>query len=268
MQKSYIKKIEAATKDINFWTQKTLSNTNGDFKKLYPENEWHEYNENFFRSDKFTKDHNGKHILFMGCSETQGQGDSLENAWAYILYKKINQDEKLSGYFNIAVPGQGIASQILILLEYIDNFGKPDEVFLLMPETSRVICSFENHLGMLTMILDEKKYSDSDFMNAHIYAIILLRFLESFCINLNIKFLWSTWWEYEENIFIDYKFDNYFSLNMKNIDHIILKKYEQYSDPTRSVTENLTKADGHKGLVIHKYWADMFYERRQNEKNN
>jgi hypothetical protein len=55
---------------------------------------------------------------------------------------------------------------------------------------------------------------------------------------------------------------------MKNIDHIILKKYEQYSDPTRSVTENLTKADGHKGLVIHKYWADMFYERRQNEKNN
>lgn len=265
---SYVKKIKYMTKEIYFWTQKSIESSIGDFKKISPESTWSEYNEHSFRSESFTDKHDGKHVLFMGCSETQGQGDILENAWAYILYNKINKDEKLSGYFNIAVPGQGIASQILILLDYIDKFGKPDEIFFLIPETSRVIANSGNHLGLLTMRLDEKKFSDSDFINAHIYAIILLRFLESFCNNLNIKLIWSTWWWHEEDIFIDHNFKNYFSLNMRKIENIISEKYEQYHDPTRSMEDNLVKEDGHKGLVIHKYWADMFYEKRENEKNN
>jgi hypothetical protein len=48
----------------------------------------------------------------------------------------------------------------------------------------------------------------------------------------------------------------------------IKKIFEQHEDKTKTVKYNLTKNDGHKGLVFHRYWAEKFYEARENEKNN
>ena len=47
-------------------------------------------NEDYFRSDNFKKEHDGLHILFSGCSESEGVGANIEYAWTHILYKKIS----------------------------------------------------------------------------------------------------------------------------------------------------------------------------------
>jgi hypothetical protein len=51
---------------------------------------------------------------------------------------------------------------------------------------------------------------------------------------------------------------------MKNIEDIILEKYEEYHNPLKNMKQNIRKEDGHLGLVIHKHWAQKFYENRKN----
>jgi hypothetical protein len=266
-KRSYRKLINISkgnTKELIF---KPMSKNNDYERKHYDEKTYSEFNSFGYRCENFTKDHDGKHILFMGCSETQGTPDTLDDAWAYILYKKISENEKLSGYYNIAHIGEGITIQLLQLMEYIENFGKPDEIYLLAPESYRtILCSKQHPFYSSNIRSNEENYTDQDFINAHGNTTISLRFLESYCLSSNIKLIWSTWYEEEEDLFSFYGFNNFFSLDMKNIESIIKDNFIKYQDKTKSVYSNLNKIDGHKGLVFHKYWAEKFYEIRQNEK--
>ena len=52
----------------------------------------YEYNSNFFRCDEFTDSHKEKyHVVFGGCSETEGIGGNLNESWAYKLYLKLKE---------------------------------------------------------------------------------------------------------------------------------------------------------------------------------
>ena len=68
------------------------------------------YNTESFRCDEFKKDHDGLHILFAGCSETEGIGGNVEDAWPTMLLNKMKS--KNSGFFNI---GTGIPIRIIDL---------------------------------------------------------------------------------------------------------------------------------------------------------
>lgn len=265
---SHIKKIEDLSGDIQHYINMSLDDDKTDFMRLYPKLMWKDFNQQGLRSEEFKKVHYGKHILFMGCSETQGCGDVLDDSWAYIFYKKIAKQENLSGYFNISKVGAGIANQIILLLEYIDNFGKPDEIFFLTPETSRDIVYHNSKVSFVNLRTTEEKFLDENFINSYVGSVILLKFLESFCNYSGIKLIWSTWFWQEENLFKGYNFKNYFSLNMKNIENIILNRYEEYHDPLKNMHQNIRKGDGHFGVVVHKYWAQRFYENRQNNQTD
>lgn len=52
------------------------------------------FNSLGFRSDEFIKNHNGKHILFAGCSETEGTGGNLESNWPYMVYSELCKKKK------------------------------------------------------------------------------------------------------------------------------------------------------------------------------
>jgi len=265
----YRKVINMSKEDNKQLIFKPMSRNNDYERKYYDEQTYSEFNSFGYRCENFTRQHNGKHILFMGCSETQGTPDSLDNAWAYILYKRISEKEKLSGYYNIAHIGEGITIQLLQLIEYIDNFGKPEEIYLLAPESYRTILCSEQHPFVSSNIYSkEENYTDQDFINAHGNTVISLRFLESYCLSSNIKLIWSTWYGEEEDLFSFYGFKNFFSLNMKNIESRIKDSFIKYQDKSKSVSYNLTKSDGHRGLVFHRYWAERFYEERENEKFN
>ena len=97
----------------------------------------YQYNEDFFRCDSFKKNHDGKHILFSGCSETEGVGGNIEDAWSHILYNKIAKKEKCSGFFNLAKSGWGWSRIIINALIYFKKYGYPDTYFILLPNHQR-----------------------------------------------------------------------------------------------------------------------------------
>jgi hypothetical protein len=51
----------------------------------------YKYNNKGFRCEDFTTDRKGMHILFGGCSETEGAANLLEDVWAKVLYNKIKE---------------------------------------------------------------------------------------------------------------------------------------------------------------------------------
>jgi len=133
-------------------------------------------NSKNFRCDEFKKNHDGLHILFGGCSCTLGTGNDLENVWAYKLYNEIKKENKVSGYYNLGHKGGGIISIIHTILLYIENYGKPDVLFLLLPNAER----------------DEKYFSDTEYTTFFV-TIMMYKLLEMFCESNKIKLISTSW---------------------------------------------------------------------------
>jgi hypothetical protein len=115
------------------------------------------YNSSGLRSDEFTKNHFGKHILFAGCSETEGLGNKLENIWAHQVYQKIINEEKCSGFFNVGIRAVSISAINRQILSYIMEYGKPDVLFVNYPDFYRsykwndIKKIWEQKIGLETM---------------------------------------------------------------------------------------------------------------------
>jgi hypothetical protein len=90
-----------------------------------------------YRCDEFKTEHAGKHILFAGCSVTWGDGLHEDEIWAKKVYDKVSKDVECSGYFNISFPGLGIIQIIYMIVDYIKRFGKPDHIFINLPQIYR-----------------------------------------------------------------------------------------------------------------------------------
>lgn len=90
-----------------------------------------------YRSDQFKYKHDGKHILFSGCSYTWGSGLYKNEIWANLVYKKISSEEKCSGYFNLGIPGSCVTNQVYDIFFYCQKFGNPNVIFYCMPGTNR-----------------------------------------------------------------------------------------------------------------------------------
>ena len=130
------------SKNLDGWPNLRDAFLNIEYK--YPADMWDEYPEDSFkpnsdnyRCDEFTDKHDGKHILFSGCSVTYGQGLYTSETWSNILYKKISETEKLSGYFNLGTPGRGINDIVASIFKYCDRYGNPDAIFIDLPDTGR-----------------------------------------------------------------------------------------------------------------------------------
>ncbi len=108
-----------------------------ELKSKVPLEEFYKLNSYNFRSDEFTDVHDGKHILFAGCSVTFGDSLPIEHLWAYKLYNKIASKEKTSGFFNIGNPGSDAFQILLGIKEYIQKFGMPDVIFVNLPDLDR-----------------------------------------------------------------------------------------------------------------------------------
>lgn len=159
-------------------------------ESYYDEYSKSEYTFNFdgFRSDDFTKNHDGKHILFAGCSVTFGVGLDFEWTWAHRLYSKINQNEKLSGYYNLGHCGGKITEIIFNIFLYCKKYSKPDVIFLLMPTIGRELSPNEdvsNYRG------DEELFMNYTYKHSQARDAYLM--LEEYCNSNNIKLISKTW---------------------------------------------------------------------------
>jgi hypothetical protein len=234
------------------------------------------YNSLGFRSDEFTTNHDGKHILFAGCSETEGAGGGLESLWAKIVYDELEKDNKLSGFFNLGRSGWGHEIIVSNIMSYIDLYGKPDTVYMLFPNIGRY---FEwvgtdeqgdcyKYLGSVPNSSDisdidskwKRKITISEQRSLLISFIMIIKLFEKYCESSGINLIWSTW-DHEDAM--NYKnlsiFKNY--RHMISAEDFVKQNKDFFMDNIYTNKYWERKRDNHSGYLFHYVWAQEFLGR-------
>lgn len=240
----------------------------------------YEYNSDFFRSDEFTKDHKEKyHVVFGGCSETEGVGGNLNELWAYNLYSELKQKYDIGGYYSLARSGNGWHKVALSLMTYVEKYGAPTHFFVLLPNIGRNFYWNEERKGWeynqkylelpsrrpvtqrekdrtAKFFPKENVIDFNEYRRQYIEFAVGWSMLVSYCKSNNIKILYSTWIYDDNNNLSHLKYiGQYFiQMNGRDLFEFIANIYPKMSVPD-SV---LKKRDGHSGSVIHQYWASCF----------
>lgn len=246
------------------------------------------YNSELFRCDEFTNSHQGQHILFSGCSETEGVGGNIEDAWSHMLYTKMSKEIKTSGFFNLSRAGWGWNRIILNCLIYFKKYGYPDLLFILLPNCQRKFdYSAVGHLNDEGMSMGNWKHiqkyplekyfnnlpinNDNVFSNAKEYNEDFVNFLigwkmfNKICQDNNVQLFFSTWEQTDHANLLNL---NMFS-NFCDIWNIDEKKHikDFYLNNKKQKTD-IKKRDGHAGRLKHFIWSEQFYNKHKGIKND
>lgn len=226
-----------------------------------------------FRCDEFKKEQDGKHVLFTGCSVTQGVGLELEEVWAHKLYTKISENEKVSGYYNLGVAGTGIFFIVSNLFKYFNNYGNPDAIFINLPDMLRFYAVQEVgteikkpylHEDMVN-ILSNSIYHDQDWSSeqdilsysrwVNYYDYVMM--LESYCKTNNIKLFIFSYDGATNETFKKFELESFYDINpIYIIDQLI-----EYAADNKVDEYFLTARDKmHEGHGLHGKWAEKMFE--------
>lgn len=243
-------------------------------------------NKEGYRADNFKKDHEGKHILFNGCSVTYGQGLYTKETWSYLLHQKIAQNEKVSGYYNIGTPGKSIFDIVASTFKYIDHYGNPDVIFLDLPDVNRFYALNSDNSDELDMPMGPQQlfYALNDnyrhslvkrettlamFVHTlYIYLYQYLMFLEIYCESHNIKLYIFSYVNGTDAFLKLCNLNNYYVTTDANTLNKIEKEVFEYSNNHKDDEYTMVARDGrHYGTAFHHVWANMLYDIYK-EKNN
>jgi len=226
----------------------SFNNFNVNFKK-------EEFNSFGYRSDEFIKEHFHEHILFVGCSITYGVGLEKEKTWPDILYKKISKEKKLSGYFNLSVPGSSIFDQVFRIFKYFKEFGHPKHLFLNIPEAMRFYLNEDKII--YNAIYDNYEYNLLSLLGYQYYLM-----LDSYCKTNKINLYCFSNTNQETKLSFDEilstNFDTYYANNQDKkwqyiFNYHINKKEDKNWDKA--------KDEKHPGTGYHLYWANFIYKK-------
>jgi hypothetical protein len=247
--------------DVNIQLfEKTITNIlnidpDYNFKNFYKLNSYK------LRSDEFTRDHNGLHLLFAGCSQTFGAGTEIKDLWSFKVYNKISETEKTSGFFNIAVPGISITETIFQIFCYFKKFGYPDHLFINFPDFSREainIFAKKNRANKsLQSLLDDTALARN--------LLGQYTMLKDICRQNNVNVHEMTWYsENWTNLLGAYDLKNYFSnvyvpSNEEIFDHCSKFVVKNPKKQMRNYYE--TALDGrHQGIAYQDFWYNKMYQ--------
>lgn len=116
-----------------YFTNKNLESVGRSYDSEF------EINSSGLRCDEFSKDHDGLHVLFAGCSITFGDGMINEYIWPQKVYNRIASEQKVSGYYNVSIPGANNLDIYHQIFKYIELYGSPDVLFVNFPDLSRTL---------------------------------------------------------------------------------------------------------------------------------
>lgn len=222
-----------------------------------------------FRSQEILKLNNENlNILISGCSNTWGDGVFFDDMWSNQLkYLFVSKNKKIN-IDNISYPGASIHACIRNIMAFIENYGKPDYIFICFPSLSRnlyfsneknkiINCFvFDNYL--MEPVKTQKEYNKSYIHeNSILLATTLIYMLEEVCRANQINLIWSTWDKKDEELFNTFNFNNFVSiLNLNNID---------VKNNSNSFYWDLAKDGVHFGAKWHKQIANFYAKYIKNE---
>jgi hypothetical protein len=224
----------------------------------------YKYNSDWYRSDDFNKNQTSKfHIVFNGCSETEGIGGNIEDSWGKILHTKFSKKYDVGNFYNLGRAGSGWHQVILDFFVYEEKYGTPTHYFVLLPNIGRNFFWSENNLGgwyyhqkyvdreKVSVFSNQKSLiSIEDQKNDLMDFMISWKIFEKYCDSKNIKLLASSWDLAElENICFMGQNKSVFKMNEEDAENFFIKNKE---------TLSLEKRDKHKGRSFHEWWALEF----------
>jgi hypothetical protein len=219
-----------------------------------------------FRSDEFTKVHNGKHIVFSGCSNTFGVGLKKEEGWAWKTYQKIIEKENCSGFFNLGAGGTGIAHMVINIFKYCKKYGNPEVVFINLSNQNRSFHYLEEIRGYSLKFNDKDRYDDIKLYNYQYYFM-----LEQYCKSNNIQlysFTWDTngsvnykkWKVIEEttnHLFKEYGFKTFYHYDFeKMVNDLNYLQSQVYDEFFMIARDNM-----HQGTGYNTIWSNFIYDK-------
>jgi hypothetical protein len=180
--------------NFNLWAY-SYEKTKENMQKLFPGYDmryFYKLNSSQLRCDEFTTEHDGKHVVFAGCSMTAGEGIPENKLWTKKLYNRLSQDHKMSGYFNIAFPGATIMEVVIQIFKYIKLYGNPEILFVNLPDIDReyVNISSTNIKEVDRNPIDNVKVSKVNYLSIGMYMSLV-----EYCRSNGIKlyaYSWST----------------------------------------------------------------------------
>lgn len=167
-----------------------------------------------YACDDFKTIHDGKHILFNGCSQTYGYGIEHDENWTTKVYDHISKHFKTSGYYNIAYPARGIHNIIFETIKYCETYGSPDYIFICFPDIHRFFgTSTEDKLNkqytLTTKVASEEDLNlFYDWAKPTIFQYYYM--LEKYCELKNIKLFSFSWQLETEEMFKEFNFKSFY----------------------------------------------------------
>lgn len=228
----------------------------------------YKYNQDYFRCDDFKSEHAGKHIVFSGCSQTEGVGGNIETTWPHIVYENIKNKLDGDGFFNLSKAGWGWQKIVTNLLIYFDRYGFPDYLFVLLPDVCRFydwdpreqewVYTQRRYQHLANFVNEEDIHSKFATIEEHKKAFIDFvmgwKVFVAYCNLNNIKLLWSCWDYVESENVKKINIDGYVDISPEGFFNFV-----QTARPDGKLEQfEMRRRDGHEGTLAHEYWSQSF----------
>lgn len=216
---------------------------------------FYKLNNEYFRSDDFINTHNEKHVLFAGCSEAEGIGGNIEDAWTKILYEAISNKFNCSGFFNLSTAGWSWRQIVSNSLIYFEKYGYPEIYFILLPSCTRKI-PWNKKNKTYDLFFGENNDEEKIYFESLIDFIISWKVFNKLCQQNDVKLIFGTW-DTQDSLNLEHFkiFNNFVYLNDDDSIRYVSNHINLYQNSIL-LDGDLKKRDGHHGKLIHMYWAD------------
>lgn len=207
-------------------------------------------NSKGYRSDEFSKDHNGLHVLFAGCSVTFGHGLLLEHTWPKMVYDILSSRIGMSGFYNVSKLGASRIDIMLTIQAYVKVYGMPDLILINFPDSARDRVAGEDETTP-----DSVK---ADFVVEALYENMLER------ISRNGGSMYSTSWSAEDlkeskRKSILWKQDTFLGFEVDELNEYIYTFLRSNSDNEYLSRYAMKSMDlAHPGIAEQAFYADLF----------
>lgn len=239
-------------------------------------------NNKLFRSQHFKQlDESRINILYAGCSYTYGDGLPEELIWSGMLTSKLKDFYKNKNIeaFNVASSGIAIDGIISNVYKFIHLYGKPNYLFMLLPDLGRKTYFVKKQKKYLPVHLAVDVFNVTDETAKHVktfttedsmfYNFSLIHQLEIFCKMADIKLVWSFWAHEDKNEYATQSFDNIFYEKLDKDGQIFKSKNplgkNGHLQPCKYENKNnlpfwlMAQDNVHPGTSYHEMKSDEFF---------